>query len=123
MNLWDARKQSNVEILNLLNTLFSSTITAEEKKKRLETEFKIAMTTELDEEVETMCNLSQALVNQGIEQGIERGIEQGNTNGAKGIIRIGKEFKLSDSDILKRLQEDLHISLEQAQDYLNKFGK
>ena len=119
MNLWDARKQSNVEILNLLNTLFSSTITAEEKKKRLETEFKIAMTTELDEEVETMCNLSQALVNQGIE----RGIEQGNTNGAKGIIRIGKEFKLSDSDILKRLQEDLHISLEQAQDYLNKFGK
>ena len=39
------------------------------------------------------------------------------------FIRIGKEFKLSDSDILKRLQEDLHISLEQAQDYLNKFGK
>ena len=115
MNLGDARKKSSVEILNLLNILFSVTITAEEKKKRLEEDFKIAMTVELDEEVENMCNLSQALVNQGIEQG--------NTNGARGIIRMGKEFKLSDGDILKRLQEDLDISLEQAQKYLDKFGK
>lgn len=35
------------------------------------------MTAEFESEVRDMCNLSKALVEQGIEQGIERGIEQG----------------------------------------------
>lgn len=57
--------------------LFSTTATPEEKKKRLNDEFDIAMTAEFESEVRDMCNLSKALVEQGIEQGIERGIEQG----------------------------------------------
>ena len=47
------------------------------RKKRLNDEFDIAMTAEFESEVRDMCNLSKALVEQGIEQGIERGIEQG----------------------------------------------
>lgn len=49
--------------------------TPEEKKKRLHEDFDIAMTEEF--EVRDMCNLSRALVNQGIEQGIEQGMKQG----------------------------------------------
>ncbi len=46
----------------LLNVLFSTTATPEEKKKRLNDEFDIAMTAEFESEVRDMCNLSKALV-------------------------------------------------------------
>ena len=52
--------------------------TPEEKKKRLHKDFDIAMTEEVESEVRDMCNLSRALVNQGIEQGIEQGNETGS---------------------------------------------
>ena len=68
LNLGDADESSELEILDLLNVLFSTTATPEEKKKRLNDEFDIAMTAEFESEVRDMCNLSKALVEQGIEQ-------------------------------------------------------
>ncbi len=41
------------------------------------------MTAEFESEVRDMCNLSKALVEQGIEQGIKRGIEQGIGKGVE----------------------------------------
>ena len=49
--------------------------TPEEKKKRLHKDFDIAMT-EFESEVRDMCNLSRALVDQGIEQGMKQGVEK-----------------------------------------------
>ena len=46
--------------------------TPEEKKKRLHKDFDIAMTEEFESEVRDMCNLSRALVDQGIEQGMKK---------------------------------------------------
>ena len=57
--------------------------TPEEKKKRLHKDFDIAMTEEFESEVRDMCNLSRALVDQGIEQGIEQGIKQGMKQGVE----------------------------------------
>lgn len=76
VNLGDADKESELEILDLLNVLFSTSATPEEKKKRLQEDFDIAMTEEFESEVKDMCNLSKALVDQGIEQGIEQGVEK-----------------------------------------------
>ena len=42
--------------------------TPEEKKKRLHEDFDIAMTEEFESEVRDMCNLSRALVKQGVEK-------------------------------------------------------
>ena len=42
---------------------------------------------------------------------------------AKGIVETGFDFGLSESDILKRLQEKLGISAQKAQEFLNMFGK
>ena len=42
--------------------------TPEEKKKRLHEDFDIAMTEEFESEVRDMCNLSRALVDQGVEK-------------------------------------------------------
>lgn len=68
LNLGDAEKPCDLEILELLNTLFSSTATPEAKKKKLSENFGIAMTTEFESEVQAMCNLSQGLVNYTVDK-------------------------------------------------------
>lgn len=72
LNLGDADTNSDSEILNLLNVLFSTGATPEEKKQRLRDEFNIAMTVELEREVQEMSNFSKALIKRGIEQGKEQ---------------------------------------------------
>ncbi len=69
LNLGDADKESDLEILDLLNVLFSASTSPEEKKKRLNDDFDIVMTAEFESEVRDMCNLSMALVDQGVQQG------------------------------------------------------
>ena len=62
LNLGDADKESDLEILDLLNVLFSPSTSPEEKKQRLNDDFHIAMTEEFESEVQNMCNLSNGLV-------------------------------------------------------------
>ena len=69
LNLGDAKEESQWKVMDLLNMLFSVTIAPEVKKKRLSDDFSIAMTVELEQEVNDMCNLSQGIVEYGIEQG------------------------------------------------------
>ena len=65
MCIRDRDKSSDLAILDLLNVLFSTTTTPEEKKQRLHNEFEIVMMVEFESEVQEMCNLSEALVEQG----------------------------------------------------------
>ena len=55
--------------------------TAKEKKEILSEEFNLPMTEELESEVQSMCNLSQGIwqdgIKEGLEQGLERGLERG----------------------------------------------
>lgn len=55
-----------------------------------------------------------------IRQGIRQGIDQGK---AQMIIEMGQEEGLDDFIILKKLQEKLELSLDQASAYLEKYGK
>lgn len=48
--------------------LFSSSLSPNEKKQRLHKDFHIAMTAELESEVKNMCNLSQTLIEQGVQK-------------------------------------------------------
>lgn len=79
-------------ILKLLDTLLSSELKPETKKKILEEDFDIEMTKTLESEVSSMCNLSD-----GIEQ---KGIE------------IGKEKNMLQS--IQNLMKNMKISMEQA---------
>lgn len=54
------------------------------KKKRLSDDFSIAMTVELEQEVNDMCNLSQGIV--------EYGIEQGELKKAKEVVFLWREW-------------------------------
>ncbi len=80
INLGEAEKSSENEILDLLNVLFSSTIFSDEKKKRLSTDYNISMTEEFESEVTEMCNLSDAVFELGEERGKEIGKEIGQNN-------------------------------------------
>ena len=64
VNLGDAESNAEVGILDLLNTLFSPKVAADEKKKVLSEKYNIAMTEELESEVQRMCNLSTAIANE-----------------------------------------------------------
>ena len=58
-----------------LNTLFSPSVLPDEKKNVLSKKYNIAMTAELESEVQRMCNLSTAIENQGIKKGRVEGVD------------------------------------------------
>lgn len=99
LNLGDAYRENNLEILNLLNILFSASTSVEEKKRRLNDEFHIAMTAELESEVQGMCNLSDSLIDQGVQQGIQQGEDLLAS-------LIQKLFSLGRTEDAKRAAED-----------------
>ena len=104
----------------MLSVLLSAEETPENKKKILQEEYHIAMTVEFEEEVERMCNLSQAVEQRGIEKGIEKGIERGIEKGTmitlnslvqKGILtkeQAADEAKLTVQEY-ERIKEELGI--------------
>lgn len=69
------RSQAGIkeDAMGLLSILFSAELGAEQKKKLLEKDFGIPMTTQLEQEVTQMCNYSDGVEQRGIEKGREEG--------------------------------------------------
>ena len=65
------KKKSQDPFINMMNTLFSSSLDGEEKVRRLEETYGIPMKNKLEKEVKLMCNLSGYYLEVGIEQGIQ----------------------------------------------------
>lgn len=63
-----------------------------------------------------MCTLFEEIA---IEGKIEGRLE----GEAKGIVETGYDFGLPESDILERLQNNLKVSFQKAQEYLEIFGR
>ena len=71
---------------------------------------------------------SEKLIKKGMQQGIQQGMQQGIQQGiyqgkAQIIIEMGQEEGMDDATILKRLQDKVGLSVEQATVYLEKYGK
>lgn len=79
-------KRGSGDLHGFLNTLLSSYLEVEEKEKILVQKYGMDMEREMGEELKEMCNLSEAIEEQGIEQGIEQGLLL-----AKKIITLAKE--------------------------------
>ena len=69
---------------------------AAEKKKMLSEEFYIDMTEEIDQEVSSMCNLSEGIFEKGIQAGIAKGRSEGRTEGMAAGEAIGRMKALFD---------------------------
>ena len=72
INLGDAREPVDNQILRLMNVLLSSQTDVREKQRVMREEFHIAMTAELEVEVEALCNLSQGIYNEGLRLVLKR---------------------------------------------------
>ncbi len=73
---------------------------------------------------DSMYQALMEIVEPMIQQRDQENIEKGKIEGrAEGIIETGVEFKLSEKEIMERLQKKLNISKQMAQEYLLKFGK
>ena len=101
-------ENSENEVIRLLSNLFSTEKTAEEKKQILSEDFHIAMTEEIDEEVSSMCNLSEGIFEEGMAKGMEAGMAKGRTEGIElGRLEAAKELLASGLDeemIMKSLK-------------------
>lgn len=63
-----------------------------------------------------MCTVFEATRAEGVAEGMAKGR-------AVEIIETGREFGLSEADILKRLQDKLQISVQKAQEYFTMFSE
>lgn len=73
---------SSNKLVRFLKLLFRDTEkSAAEKKKLLEEEFNLDISSDMEKEMNTMCNLSEGIFERGIEQGISQGISQGRAQG------------------------------------------
>ena len=74
------------ELHRLLSTLLSAELSADEKLGIIETEYGIPIDDKLRKDVNTMCNLSQGVKEQGIEIGRAEGRAEGTLSAIKNLI-------------------------------------
>ena len=72
-----AKDSEELRLHRLLGTLLSPGLRPEEKMEVLKKEYGIKTTDRLRKGMRQMCNLSEAIEEQGIRRGILRGIQQG----------------------------------------------
>ena len=88
--------------LKLLNTLFSPTVLPDEKKRILSEKYNIAMTVELESEVQRMCNLGTAIESKARDEGPAEGRNEGADLMAKLVDMLMEADRYA--DVKKRLK-------------------
>ncbi|MBQ7568638.1 hypothetical protein IJT17_07540 [bacterium] len=77
-------------VLKLLGTLLTSQAAVDKKKRILQEEFDIDTERSIDEEVLSMCNLSQGIEVRGIKKGLRKGRIEGRREGCVEGLREGR---------------------------------
>lgn len=104
MCLGNANETDTPSFLSMLSVALGNHIEVEEKKKRLEEDFGIPMTIELEKEMNEMCNLADAIE----RKGIERGIEQNAIDNARKLLKNGVSYEIVRASIDVLSDEKLH---------------
>ena len=105
-------RDSDTDLLKLLNVLLSTETGSQDKCQILEEDFHIRMTLALESEVSLMCNLSKGVEEKGIQKGIDKGITA--------MILTLKELQISSDVILKQICEKFGLTEETAETYLKE---
>ena len=105
-------KASQNILISLLEQLLSRR-NAEEKKRILTEEYGMIMTIDLEGRINSMCNLSECIIEEGIEKGLRRGIQL--------MIESSQEFGIAKDAVCAKLIEKYKIDAEQAQRYIESY--
>ena len=104
VNLGSEAQQATGSLLKLLTVLFASQKTLEEKKFIISNEFDIKMNSDMAQEVDEMCNLSDGVYEAGKAAGMAKGEAIGEARKQLENIRaIMENLKLSAQDAMKAL--------------------
>ena len=109
VNLGSEAQQAAGSLLKLLTVLFASPKTLEEKKFIISNEFDIKMNSDMAQEVDEMCNLSDGVYEAGKAAGMAAGIAAGKAEG----LAAGKaegEAKKSRETALEMLKDGEKLS-------------
>lgn len=110
--LGDPEAEGKESALRMLDVLFSDETSVAEKKKILAEEYDIPMTQKLDQEVSSMCNLSEGVLRKGLTRGMAQGRAEGIAQGmAQGMTKGITKGILSS---LQSLMKNMNLSAEQA---------
>ena len=107
-------------LLRLLEVLLDAKKDHAEKKRILQDEYNIEMTSKFDEEVMEMCNLSDGVWNKGYNEGVESGIVQGMAQGiAQGMAQgIAQGIAQNKLEMIRNLMRSLGFSADKAMETL-----
>lgn len=84
----NSETEQNAPLHKLLATVLSEKMSVKEKTDILQREYDIP-TQEVEEALDTMCNLSDRIEEKGIEKGIEKGVEKGRLLQLLELVRDG----------------------------------
>ena len=106
------RKPANklTGLFRLLTALFLDRMESSKLKHILEDEYAIRLTPSLEKGVDTMCNLSEGLVEDVLKQGRKQGRKEGRKEGRK----QGEESATVKN--LKAIMQKMHLTAEEAMD-------
>ena len=76
---------SKSKLIDLLSLLLSNSIHPDEKLHRLESDFQISTTQQIESEVTTMCNLGAGIAATAAAQGLQQGVEQATLDSIKAL--------------------------------------
>lgn len=98
--------------------MFSEQKSAGEKEEILKRDYDISMTDQFEREVFEMCNLSEGILERGIEQGMQQGIEQGMQRGLDLMNALyGKLIEDNRIEDIKRATQDVEYQRQLMQEY------
>lgn len=116
------RNNSDVaESRNRLIAMLEDVLSPEDsdvKKRKLEEKYAMKMTLELEGRVKRMCNLSDVVVERGIELGMQQGMQQGMQRGIKGLVDILSEMGTSKEVIVQKIMEKFSMTEEKAREFV-----
>jgi hypothetical protein len=101
--------------MKLLEITFSRKMPATSKLTRI-SGFGITVTQELEGRVNTMCNLSQGLIDEGRKAGRKAGRKEGRIVEAVDIYRT--EMGLDDESIIRKICDKFSLTNDRAQAYV-----
>ena len=103
-------KEEKHELHRLLGAVLSEKMKTDEKLEMLEKEYHIPMEQSLEEEMKSMCNLSDGIEERALEAGRREGIETGRKEGIEIGIKSGKK-ELLRQKIEKKLAKGKSIEV------------
>jgi len=95
-------------LVKVLSTVFSHDATLGDKRDVLERNG-IPFEGDIEEDLSSMCNLSQGVLEQGIQQGVQQGVQQGESNAFLKCVKSLMQNGIAFSDAVRMLNMSAHL--------------